>query len=64
MFKGLSHPKSEAAKKVIVRLCTKVGRRRKIAEWYLVSMAYNILKLHHKIQDGRLETHLVIPKTA
>ena len=27
-------------------------------EWYLVSMAYNILKLHHKIQTGRSGTHL------
>jgi len=34
------------------------------AEWNLVSMAYNIMKLHHKIQTGRLGNHLIIPKTA
>ena len=33
-------------------------------EWHLVSMAYNILKLHHKIQSGRLGTHLVVPNAA
>ena len=27
-------------------------------EWYLVSMAYNILKLHHEIQTDRLGNHL------
>ncbi len=31
-------------------------------EWTLLSMAYNILKLHHKIQTNRLGTGLVIPK--
>lgn len=31
-------------------------------EWTLLSLAYNILKLHHKIQKGRLGTGLVIPK--
>ena len=34
------------------------------AEWYLVSMAYNILKLHHKIQTGRLGNHLFTQATA
>ena len=34
------------------------------AEWYLVSMAYNILKLHHKIQTGRLGNHLFAQDTA
>lgn len=33
-------------------------------EWHLVSMAYNILKLHHKIQTGRLGSHLVVPDSA
>ena len=33
-------------------------------EWYLVSMAYNILKLHHKIQTGRLGNHLFVPGAA
>ena len=40
------------------------GKKNVTVEWYLVSMAYNILKLHHKAQTGRLGTHLVIPKTA
>ena len=40
------------------------GMRNVTVEWHLVSMAYNILKLHHKIQTGRLGTHLIIPKTA
>ena len=31
-------------------------------EWTLLSLAYNILKLHHKLQNGRLGTGLVIPK--
>jgi hypothetical protein len=31
-------------------------------EWTLLSIAYNILKLHHKLQKGRLGTGLVIPK--
>ena len=33
-------------------------------EWYLVSMACNILKLHHKIQTGRLGNHLFVPAAA
>ena len=33
-------------------------------EWYLVSMAFNILKLHHKIQTGRLGNHLFVPAAA
>lgn len=33
-------------------------------EWYLVSMAYNLLKLHHKAQTGRLGKHLVVPTVA
>ena len=40
------------------------GKKNVAVEWCLVSMAYNILKLHHKAQTGRLGTHLVIPKTA
>ena len=40
------------------------GKANVTVEWNLVSMAYNILKLHHKIQKGRLGTHLIIPKTA
>ena len=31
-------------------------------EWTVLSLAYNILKLHHKLQKGRLGTGLVIPK--
>ena len=34
------------------------GRANVTVEWYLVSMAFNILKLHHKIQTGRLGNHL------
>ena len=40
------------------------GKKNVNVEWHLVSMAYNILKLHHKIQTGRLGTHLVVPKVA
>jgi transposase len=31
-------------------------------EWTLLSIAYNVLKLHHKLQKGRLGTGLVLPK--
>ena len=31
-------------------------------EWTLLSLAYNMLKLHHKNQNGRLGTGLVVPK--
>ena len=34
------------------------------AEWYLMAFAYNILKLHHRIQNGRLGTHLYETKAA
>ena len=40
------------------------GKRIVSSEWFLVSMAYNIRKLHHKAQTGRLGTHLIVPKTA
>ena len=40
------------------------GKANVTVEWYLVSMAYNILKLHHKIQTGRLGTHLFAPDVA
>ena len=40
------------------------GKKNVNMEWHLVSMAYNILKLHYKIQTGRLGTHLVVPKAA
>ena len=40
------------------------GKKNVSVEWHLASMAYNILKLHHKAQTGRLGTHLVTPKTA
>ena len=39
------------------------GRVKVEVEWTLLSLAYNILKLHHKLQKGRLGTGLVIPKT-
>ena len=31
------------------------------AEWTILTMAYDILKLSHKIQTGRLGTHLSVP---
>ena len=31
-------------------------------EWTLLSLAYNLLKLHHKLQKGRLGTGLIRPK--
>ena len=31
------------------------------AEWTILTMAYDILKLYHKIQTGRLGTHLSVP---
>ncbi len=40
------------------------GNAHVTVEWYLVSMAYNILKLHHKIQTGRLGTYLFVPGAA
>ena len=40
------------------------GNANVTVEWYLVSMAYNILKLHHKIQTGRLGNHLFVPGAA
>ena len=40
------------------------GNANVMVEWYLVSMAYNLLKLHHKIQTGRLGKHLVAPTVA
>ena len=40
------------------------GNANVMVEWYLVSMAYNLLKLHHKIQTGRVGTHLVVPTVA
>lgn len=40
------------------------GNTNVMVEWYLVSMAFNILKLHHKIQTGRLGTHLFAPGAA
>ena len=39
------------------------GKRNVTVEWNLISMAYNILKLHYKIQNGRLGRHLIQPKT-
>ena len=40
------------------------GNSNVMVEWYLVSMAYNLLKLHHKAQTGRLGMHLVVPTVA
>ena len=38
------------------------GQIKVTVEWTLLSLAYNILKLHNKLQKGRLGTGLVIPK--
>ena len=38
------------------------GKEKVKAEWLLFSLALNILKLHHKIQNDRLETGLLIPR--
>ena len=40
------------------RFLTRGSANVMVVEWYLVSMAFNILKLHHKIQTGRLGNHL------
>ena len=32
------------------------------AEWTVISMAYDILKLYYKYRSGRLGTHLVVPE--
>ena len=40
------------------------GQRNVAVEWTLLSIAYNILKLHHKIQNGRLGRHLIEPRAA
>ena len=40
------------------------GSANVMVEWYLVSMAFNILKPHHKIQTGRLGNHLFVPGAA
>ena len=40
------------------------GNTNVMVGWYLVSMAYNLLKLHHKIQTGQLGKHLIVPTVA
>lgn len=40
------------------------GKQNITVEWNLVSIAYDILKLHHKIQTGRLGSHLIVPRAA
>lgn len=40
------------------------GQRNVAVEWNLLSIAYNVLKLHHKIQTGRLGIHLIEPRAA
>ena len=34
------------------------------AECFLMAIAHNILKLHHKIQKDRLGSHLIVPKVS
>jgi len=38
------------------------GIKKVKAEWLLFSLALNLLKLHHKIQNDRLGTTLIVPK--
>lgn len=38
------------------------GKEKVKAEWLLFSLALNILKLHHKIQNDRLGTGLLVPR--
>ncbi|MBQ9256015.1 MAG: transposase [Acidaminococcaceae bacterium] len=38
------------------------GREKTKAEWLLLFLELNMLKLHHKIQNERLGTDLIIPK--
>ena len=37
------------------------GKYKVEAEWTLLSLAYNFWKLHHKLQNGRLDPGLIIP---
>ena len=39
------------------------GNVKVAAEWLLFSLALNILRLHHKIQNGRLGSGLKIPSS-
>ena len=39
------------------------GNAKVAAEWLLFSLALNILRLHHKIQNGRLGSGLMVPKS-
>ena len=39
------------------------GKVKVAAEWLLFSLALNILRLHHKIQNGRLGSGIVVPKS-
>ncbi|MED9820407.1 MAG: hypothetical protein U0J65_00040 [Christensenellales bacterium] len=36
------------------------GNTKVAAEWLLFSLALNILRLHHKTQNGRLESSLIV----
>jgi len=39
------------------------GKVKVVAEWLLFSLALNILRLHHKIQNDCLGSGLVVPKS-
>ena len=39
------------------------GNVKVAAEWLLFSLALNILRLHHKIQNGRLGSSLIVPSS-
>ena len=40
------------------------GLQNVATEWNVLSIAYNLLKLHYKIQNGRLGRHLITPKAS
>ena len=33
-------------------------------ECFLIAIAHNVLKLHHKIQKDRLGNHIIVPKVS
>ena len=39
------------------------GNTKVAAEWLLFSLALNILRLHHKTQNGRLGSGLIVPSS-
>ena len=57
--KGLAYVKQDLDfRRFLLRGNVKVA-----AEWLLFSLALNILRLHHKIQNGRLGSGLIVPSS-